>query len=229
MVVALFLLTVVVFVAVNYFLTKEDRLMEKSEKQKKSPIFLSPDKALIPLVNGAKRLYHLSHSWVQKSDEEYVYVGYDNFVPYLFSSKVKIKDLPLIGAEVPQGSKLWDVESNGRSLAQLAPVSGKVVDINPACNMDIALPSDQIEKSWILKMSTSDMEHDTRNLMPPEQAFRMNTALQDDIYQTMQSGAYLNDGGQIDPSFIESLSDREWADLVEKYFPYQNIKTEEEA
>ncbi len=229
MVVALFLLTVAVFITVNYFLSKEDRMMEKSEKQKKSPIFLSPDKALIPLVNGAKRLYHLSHSWVQKSEEEYVYVGYDNLIPYLFSSKVKIKDLPLIGSEVPQGTKLWEVESNGRSIAQLAPVSGKVVDINPACNMDMALPSDQIEKSWILKMSTSNLEHDALNLMQPEQATFLNTALRDEIYQNMQPGAYLNDGGQIDPTFIEKLSDREWADLVEKYFPYQNTKLKMEA
>lgn len=218
MVVALFLLTVAVFITLHYFLSKEDRLMERTEKQKKSPIFLSPDKALIPLVNRAKRLYHLSHSWIQKSDEEYVYVGYDNFIPFLFSSKVKIKDLPLVGSEVPQGTKLWEVEANGRSLTQFAPVSGKIVDINPACNMNLALPSDQVEKSWILKMSTSDLNHDMHNLMQPEQASFMNTALRDDIYQSVQPGAYLNDGGQIDPTFIANLSDQEWHNLIGKYF-----------
>ena len=83
MVIVLFLLTAAVLITVNYFLRKEDRVLEKTEKSKKSPIFLSPDKALIPLIDSAKRLYHLSHSWVQESDEDYVYVGYDNFIPYL--------------------------------------------------------------------------------------------------------------------------------------------------
>jgi len=99
MVVALFILTLAVFFAVDFFLRREDRVMEKKDKAKKSPIFLSPDKALIPLINGKERLFHLSHSWVQKSDEEYVYVGYDNFIPFLFSSKIKINELPLIGSE----------------------------------------------------------------------------------------------------------------------------------
>ena len=90
MVVALFILTLAVFFTVDFFLRREDKVMEKKDKAKKSPIFLSPDKALIPLINGEERLYHLSHSWVQKSDEEYVYIGYDNFIPFLFSSKIKI-------------------------------------------------------------------------------------------------------------------------------------------
>lgn len=221
MVVALFFLTAAVLIAVNYYLRKEDRVMEKTDKSKKSPIFLSPDKALIPLMDSAKRLYHLSHSWVQESDEDYVYVGYDNFIPYLFSSKVKIQDIPLIGSEIPQGTKIWELQSDARKVTQLAPISGEIVEINPACTMDMALPSSQVEKSWILKMKTKNLNHDSHNLMQTEQALFINTALKEEIYANAQQGDYLNDGGQIDPSFINSMSDEEWMTFVHKYFPYQ--------
>jgi len=221
MVVALFILTLAVFFAVDFFLRREDRVMEKKDKAKKSPIFLSPDKALIPLINGKERLFHLSHSWVQKSDEEYVYVGYDNFIPFLFSSKIKINELPLIGSEVPQGTKIWEVESNGRRLEQLAPVAGEVVEINPAFSSDLALPSEQVEKSWIVKMKTSDIEHDSFNLMPNEQALRMNTILKDEIYQSTSQSDYVNDGGRLDSSFINNMDDDAWKEFIHKFFPHQ--------
>jgi glycine cleavage system H lipoate-binding protein len=221
MVIALFLLTVIVFFAVDYFLRKEDRVLKKQEASKKSPIFVSPDKALFPLVDSAKRLYHLSHSWAQKTEEEYVYVGYDNFIPYVFSSKVKITDLPLIGSEVPQGTKIWSVQAGDRQVAQLAPIAGKVVEINPAFSLDMDLPSDQIEKSWILKMKSADYEHDTHNLMPNEQAMFINSALKEEFSQTIHHGDYLHDGGQIDPSVIKNMTDEEWRSFTQKYFPFQ--------
>ncbi|HID40008.1 MAG TPA: hypothetical protein EYP36_10910 [Calditrichaeota bacterium] len=43
------LLTVAVFIAVDYFLRREERAIKKAEKKKKSPIFLSPEKALLPI------------------------------------------------------------------------------------------------------------------------------------------------------------------------------------
>ena len=224
MVIALFLLTVVVFFALDIVLRREDRALKKRDKVKKSPIFLSPDKALIPLIGGAKRLYHLSHSWVQNSDEEYVYVGYDNFIPYLFSSKVKITDLPLVGSEVPQGTQIWNVQAGERNISQLAPIAGEVIEVNPACNMDMALPSDQIEKSWILKMKSKDYEHDSRNLMQSQQAMFINAALKEDVFQNAHQGDYLHDGGQIDPTFIENMNDEDWNAFTQKYFPYQKEK-----
>lgn len=220
MVILLFLLTVVIFLAVDIILRKEDKQLEEAEKAKKSPIFLSPEKALKYIGDEASRLYHLSHTWVLSSDGDYGYVGYDNFIPTLFSSDVKIQDLPNVGSYISQGSTIWKVKFNGREVSQLAPISGEVVDINPACKMDIPLPADRVEKSWIIKLKVRRYESEKNNLMDHNLAKRLNVLLRDELCQDAQKSAFLNDGGRIDPSFIHSLTDEQWQDILTKFFPY---------
>jgi glycine cleavage system H lipoate-binding protein len=222
MVVILVLLTIGIFLAVDYMLRKEAREIREIGKEKRSPIFLSPEKSLRPIGNGKNRLYHLSHSWVKSTDEGYVYVGFDNFISTLFSSKISLKDLPLVGSHVPQGAKIWDVGLMSRYVSQLSPISGTVVDINPGCNLDIPVPSDQTEKSWVLKLKPENLEMESKNLMKQSQVEIMNTALIDDLYLSAQEGNYLNDGGKIDPEFIDNMPEEQWNHLVELFFPYEN-------
>jgi glycine cleavage system H lipoate-binding protein len=225
MVFTLVLLTVLVFLAIDLLMRREERALKDIEKSDKSPIFLSPDKALIPVGNEMNRLYHLSHTWVVPSDQGYLYVGYDDFISCLFTDQVKVQQLPLVGSHITQGTKIWDVQLGEHSLSQLAPLSGKIVGINPACKMNLPLPSRQVEKSWILKIEADNLGSEGNNLLSHTQAAMLNTKLRDDLYQHAQQGHYLNDGGQIDPEFIKRMSDREWDQILHKFFPYhQNLK-----
>jgi glycine cleavage system H lipoate-binding protein len=222
MVFALVLLTIGIFLAVDYVLRKEGRDIKKIGNEKKSPIFLSPEKALRPIGDRRKRMYHLSHSWIQPTDEGYVYVGFDNFISTLFSTEISLKDLPHVGSHVPQGAKIWDVGLKNHRISQLSPISGEVVDINPGCKLSVPIPADQTEKSWVLKLKAENMEMETKNLMNQSQVAIMNAALIDDLYLTAQEGKYLNDGGKIDPDFIDNMSDERWNQLVELFFPYDH-------
>jgi glycine cleavage system H lipoate-binding protein len=225
MVFTLVLLTVLVFLAIDLLMRREERALKDIEKSDKSPIFLSPDKALIPVGNEMNRLYHLSHTWVVPSDQGYLYVGYDDFISCLFTDQVKVQQLPLVGSHITQGTKIWDVQLGEHSLSQLAPLSGKIVGINPACKMNLPLPSRQVEKSWILKIEADNLGSEGNNLLSHTQAAMLNTKLRDDLYQHAQQGHYLNDGGQIDPEFIKRMSDQEWDQILHKFFPYhQNLK-----
>jgi glycine cleavage system H lipoate-binding protein len=215
------LLTLAIFLAVDFVLRKEGREIKEIGNEKRSPIFLSPEKALRPIENGTRRLYHLSHSWMLPAEGDYVYVGFDNFISTLFSSEVNVGDLPLVGAYLPQGAKIWDVGLNNHRISQLSPISGKVVDVNPACRMNVPIPSDQTERSWILKLAAKNLEMETKNLMKQNQAIMVNTALIDDLNMSALEGKYLNDGGKIDPSFIDSMPQERWDALVELFFPYQ--------
>ena len=226
MVFALVFLTVLVFISVSLLLKKEDRVMKETEKSKKSPIFLSPEKSLLPLGIDDSKFYHLSHSWAAPSDDGNVYIGYDNFISSIFSSNVKVKDLPLVGAHVAQGTKIWDVKQNGHGIEQLSPISGKITAVNPACFADISLSSDQVEKSWILKIKPDRMNFETNNLMKHDQAVVHNFALKDELIQMVQDEKYMNDGGKIDPDFISNIPDKEWEKIVEKFFPYQHLNEE---
>ena len=220
MVFLLFFLTIIIFLAVDLILRKEDKEIEQSERAKKSPIFLSPEKALKYLGSEANRLYHLSHSWALSSNGDYAYVGYDNFIPALFSSDVKIQDIPSIGTRILQGTNIWNVKFDGHEVAQLAPISGEIVDINPACKMDIPLSAEQVEKSWIVKMKAMPYKNETANLMNHEQASRLNMILRDELYQDAQRGDFINDGGKIDPSFVINMTEEEWLGILHKFFPY---------
>jgi glycine cleavage system H lipoate-binding protein len=204
-----------------YVLRKEGREIGYIGKEKKSPIFLSPEKALRPIVNGKNRLYHLSHSWMKPTDEGYVYVGFDKFISTLFSSKLSLKDLPIVGTHVPQGAKIWDVGLTNHYVSQLSPVSGTVVDINPGCKLNVPIPSEQAEKSWVLKLKPKNLEMESKNLMKQPQVDIMNAALTDDLLMSAQEGKYLNDGGKVDPGFIEKMPGEQWGRLVEIFFPYE--------
>jgi len=221
MVVVLMVLTVAVFLVVDYLLRREGRVINEIGKDKKSPIFLSPERSLTPVENGKSRYYHISHSWVQPVNEDYVYVGFDDFISNLFTSEVRIADLPLVGAHIPQGSKIWDVGQNKHKVSQLSPVSGKVMDVNPACRMNIPLPAEDVKKSWILKLKADELETESHNLMKESQAKLMNTALYDELLLHAQDGHYLNDGGKIDSTYIENMSETDWENLISKFFPHQ--------
>jgi glycine cleavage system H lipoate-binding protein len=219
MVFLLVFLTVAAAILVNYLLHRENRLIKEKETSKKSPIFLSPDKALIPLVTKNKRYYHVSHSWITPSDEGYYYVGYDRLIPTIFSDQVHVKDLPLIGTQLQQGSKLWDVEASGKSVSQGAPISGEVVDINPACNMDISLPADQLEKSWILKIKADKNSNEMTNLMDDVQERMYLNSLTEEIRLQADNGMYMNDGGKLSPDFVKNMDEETWENFIKKFFP----------
>ena len=228
MVFMLFLLTAIIFLVVDFILRKEDRAVKENAKGKKSPIFLSPERALLPLGNEQNRLFHLSHSWVFPYKSDYAYVGFDNFIPTLFSSEIKLSLHSSVGDFVHQGSPIWNVKLNGHEITQLSPVSGEIVDINPACKMDIPLLSDQVEKSWILKLKSAQLPEEPNNLMNFNQANLMNTFLRDELYASAQKSHYINDGGRIDPAFITNLSEEEWDGIVRKFFPFMKIGNQKE-
>lgn len=226
MVFVLVFLTILVFITLSFLLKKEDKIMKENEKSKKSPIFLTPEKSLLPLGLDESKLYHLSHSWVVPAQDGNVYVGFDNFISSLFSNDVKVVDLPLVGAHLSQGTKIWDVKQMNHEIKQLSPISGEVTAINPACFADISLSSGQIEKSWILKMKPDRINFESNNLMRHDQAVIHNYALKDELIQMVQNEKYLNDGGQIDPDFIKNIPDKEWKNIVDKFFPYQYLNVE---
>jgi hypothetical protein len=140
---------------------------------------------------------------------------------------VKIENLPAKNTYIRQGSKLWDLKINGRRITQLAPVSGRVNTINPACKMGIPLPSRTLEKSWILKLSTSSFDIDSKNLLSQNQAEIINSALRDELVMFASEDHLLNDGGEVDPAFLTSISDEKWKLFLGKFFPYvkEEIKT----
>ena len=212
--------TVIVFLLVDFLLRREDRELKEVSQKRKAPIFFSPENALKPIKQVDKRLYHPSHSWLQLNGDGNAYVGFDDFIAKLFSNEVQVSDLPLIGAHVPQGANLWQVGTAKRHINQLSPLGGTVVEINPAFLANIPLQTSEVEKSWILKMRADNLESDANNLLENDMAGLMNSALADELVRFYQDPHYLNDGGRIDPKYLDDLSDDEWRKMTGKFFPH---------
>jgi len=109
MVVAIFIITLLLFIVGDLILRKENRRVYKAYKSRKTPIFISPERALLKIANETKRLYHLSHSWVVSALENHCYVGFDKFITAIFPSDIKIKVIPKIDSYIQQGAKIWEV------------------------------------------------------------------------------------------------------------------------
>jgi glycine cleavage system H lipoate-binding protein len=198
---------------------KKEKAIEEHEKKPKSPIFMSPEKALSPLTHPEQRFFHFSHSWVLPDDKDGYYTGFDNFISFLFSDQVTVDSLPARGTQIQQGEKIWDVKANNKKITQLSPISGEITEINPAFSISVPLASDEIETSWILKIKPSSFKTEVNNLMDSGQGHIMNTAVKDVISRDFHSAEYLNDGGRIDPSFIMNMKNEEWEAFIKKFFP----------
>ena len=220
MVFILVVLTVVIFIGVDFLLRREDKMITESTRSKKTPIFLSPDKALVPIEDDENKLYHISHTWSLSKDSDEIYIGYDDFISTIFSSDVNINIIHPVGTHILQGSAIWEVYSGNNRISQLAPLSGTVTEINPACTMNIPLSSKQTEKSWIVKIQGDNIKNETNNLMKHTQAKTINAFLRDELIMQAQQDQYLNDGGNIDPDYIKNMKSKEWNLLLDKFFPY---------
>lgn len=219
MVFALVILTVLIFIAVDYFLRKEDRQISATAKSATSPIFIKPEQSLLPLEHRDRRRYHQSHTWAMRDPDGYSYVGFDDFVSWLFPETVHLDQLPNKGSRLNQGDKIWEVGNKQRHVTMRAPLSGTVLEVNPALRLGIPLNSADIEKSWILKMLPGPNSNENANLLPSWQAEQFNGYLKDDLVFTTQKDFLLNDGGAPDNDFFDQLSADEWLELVARYFP----------
>ena len=211
MVIALVILTILIFILIDYFTRREDRKIKTRDRTARSPIFLTPDKALIRVDADETRLNHLSHTWVQPTENGAAFVGFDDFISFLLPGTVQLSSLPNIDQHVSQGEKIWELKINGRRIPQMSPVSGNVVAINPACTMDIALPTREVEKSWVVKICPTQYPYESRNLTPMDLAVTMNRSLHDEVVLMAHDGHFLNDGGELEADFLRALPEESWS------------------
>lgn len=197
---------------------REERRLNATKKKKRTGIFLQPEKTIKAVGDKERRLYHPSHTWVSPAEDDFFYVGYDSFIPDLFTRDVYLSHLPEPGSEIHQGEKSWDIGISDKKVSQYAPVSGKVVKVNPAVMSDSPLPSGMLEKSWILKVDTKNISSERHNLVSHTQAMHINRMLSDELKWTAMHGHYLNDGGVLDADYIIQMSPKKWKIIVEKFF-----------
>ncbi len=167
------------------------------------------------------RFFHPGHSWALISGKRNVVVGVDDFSSCTVGTISKV-DLPEVGALVRQGEVFALLHHGDRVLAQVAPVSGKVVEVNTVLRSRAQLLNESpLERGWIAKVLTSNLDIDVRNLLGGIAADAWREAVRAKLIQLLSPniGLVLQDGGQLVQNLGDNITEEEWDRLVREFFP----------
>jgi glycine cleavage system H protein len=167
------------------------------------------------------RHFHPSHTWAIVSGSKTVTVGADDFSESIIGRLTSI-DLPKVGRTFQQGEPIAYLHHGSRNLAQISPITGKVIEINEKLARHPTMLNDSpLERGWIAKILPSNLEIDLRNLLRGVAADGWRDAVRMELVRMFSPsfGPVLQDGGKLIENLGDHFSDDEWNRLVQKFFP----------
>jgi len=159
MVVLLFLLTVVGFIAFDYALHRREAAHPRGVRE---PGALPPSLAAPELPGGL--FVHSGHTWAKLDPSGAVQVGLDGFAQRILG-RVDRYELPPDGAKVRQGEVAFAALQSGKRIGFVSPVDGVVCAVNEAINADpAAARTEPYGKGWAFAIRPSNLSRDLRKL-----------------------------------------------------------------
>jgi glycine cleavage system H protein len=218
MAVLLALLSIAVFMLIDIYLNR--RASETLATPEKVEVQLPATKEL----ESGRLHYHPGQCWVRApaGGEDLVTVGCSEFGARFAGALARI-EMPALGSQLEQGTAGWTLVSRrGRRLTQVAPISGKVVEVN----YDLLKEPDLVVRSplslgWILKVRPHHLKQGLANLMAPALALNLLDTIKARLVTSGDPalGAMAADGGQWSPDLGDQLDDESWLHLRAELFP----------
>jgi len=164
--------------------------------------------------------YHQGHTWAKLLNEDTVEIGIDDFAQK-FMGEIEEIDLPKAGMKVQQGEPAIIIKKDHRTLKLVAPVTGKVVQVNDHVEMDPDIINESpYEDGWIAKIRPTSLKDNLRNLFDGGFAQKWMKLLKH-TFMTKYANDYalaMQDGGELAPGFGMSLNDEQWKEITEEFF-----------
>jgi glycine cleavage system H protein len=208
MTVLLVLFTFAIFLAIDYFRTRQDAVPR-----------LKP-----ALVGGfevpGNLRYHPGHTWALSESPNLVRVGMDDFASKL-TGKMESITLPQRGQWIRQGQKMCTIHRDGCAVDMVSPIEGTVSDINESVARDPKLAlGDPYGEGWLVTVQAPDAKTSFRNLLggalarwwTEESAGRLRRQL------PTFSGALAQDGGVAVENLTSQSPDQAWLPLAKEFF-----------
>ena len=223
------LLTILIFVAIDYLVSR--RALQRAgapEPQAVAsaiePTPADPMPALEPVWVAGYQMpeelhYHRGHTWARVLSPDTVAIGVDDFARRLIGRASAI-EVPAVGAWLRQGASGVRIESNGRSAEVLSPVEGEVIEVNPGLREHPAhSTADPFGRGWLCKVRSANLAANLRNLMHGSLAQRWIEDSREQLEMRLMalSGSVLQDGGEVAPDFARHVDDKDWEALVELF------------
>jgi glycine cleavage system H protein len=119
---------------------------------------------------AADRLYNREGVWALFEDG-LVRIGLSDFLAQR-SGDVAFAEVKPVGEQVEVGEEVSVIETIKVDISLGAPVSGKVVEVNPALEeAPEIINEDPYEAGWLALIEPSDWETDRQQLLPAEKYF----------------------------------------------------------
>ena len=162
---------------------------------------------------------HQGHCWAKLEEGSEVRLGIDDFALRLLGPPDQIK-APLVGKEIQQNRS--DILMNrGKFEAKvLSPVSGVVTAVNSKLREQGNVANeDPYSEGWVLRIHTSDLRQDLKNLMIGEETETFYSQEIHRLYGVIEdeTGPLTADGGKLHNDIFGSLPQLGWERLTKLF------------
>jgi glycine cleavage system H lipoate-binding protein len=213
----LVLLTIIVFVAIDYILGRK----EAPAVQTANNIAEANEPDWVEGFQVPEKLeYHPGHSWLLRERPNVERVGVDHFAATLLG-KIDSISLPKPGHWIRQGQKAFSFTRNGQKTEILAPVEGEVVEVNEAVAKDPSLlAKDPYGAGWLLMVHAPDEESTRRNLLPRSlvRGWMADAVTRLYALQPQLAGASAADGGTPVHDPLAAIPNVSWEKTTREFF-----------
>jgi glycine cleavage system H protein len=112
--------------------------------------------------------YLATHQWARLEADGTVTVGITDYAQQQLGDVVFV-DLPAVGSELAQAGEAGVIESVKTASDLFAPVSGRVIKLNPALEETPEIVNDSpYDKGWLFRVQPDDAAADMDNLLDAE-------------------------------------------------------------
>lgn len=160
--------------------------------------------------------FHPGHAWVLPEGADVVRVGVDEFALRLVGRATAVA-LPAVGDRLRQGEPGWTMEVESKKIPVLAPVDGRVVEVNHEVRESPGLLSDQpYHGGWLLKVRVRNARAAVKSLL----SGRLARAWIDEKIERLRRmqagglGVVMPDGGVPVHGFARALAPEHWDDVA---------------
>jgi glycine cleavage system H protein len=224
MTVILMLLTLTVFLTIDYFLSRRKATAVAMEETTAAEMVPAPATAE-PVWVGGYQLpedlrYHPGHMWVRQLSPTTAAVGIDDFARRLIG-RAKSITVPEPGSRLTAGRPTFHLDTDAGAANLVAPLSGEVIDVNSQLEEHPNLATDEpYGRGWLCNIKSHDLAAGLRNLLGGSMARRWTEDSRERLGMQLValSGSVMQDGGEPVADFARHLPADDWNRLAREFF-----------
>jgi glycine cleavage system H protein len=224
-------LTILVFLTIDYFVLRlqRKRLAQGELVRHVGLVPVSIDENLLPrrphypvhykgfaLPQGL--FFDRGHTWLRLRPSGEARIGVDDFAQALLG-RIDTIEMPAVGQELKRGAVIFRLKQGTRSATFVSPVEGVVTAVNETLLRSAeALKQTSYQQNWLVTVKPNGMSAALKHLLVAEDAIqwlkgelrRFRDFVSGAAPQVALVGETLQDGGQPVDGLLERMDDQVW-------------------